>query len=280
MKQGAGLARFCREPIVARGSRLLDLAAAAILARIKGAGYKIVGVQKEIAPRGKAGARRTQEGPGFGAGSVVTPLHVRLCREHIKGKGKPGMCEGHAWALSSKLAQNNIHGHLVYYDWIYVASVPVGGKDKGEHVFVMYQPNEAEEYIVDNGHEDPIRVPRNAPLIQLVYAMGYDHPAPVEVYLKDNLAAVRWHVSNKYRGKSRYSNTCTGKHAKKMVYNLPSASAKPVLPTSWQQTAEVKRVATLLPIFDSFLYGSVRLWKLFFEGHKFTEGRIRFSSPV
>jgi hypothetical protein len=118
---------------------------------------------------------------------VVTPLHVRLCREHIKGKGKPGMCEDYAWALSTKLAQNNIHGHLVYYDWIYVGSVLVGGKVKGEHVFVMYQPNEAEEYIVDNEHEDPIRVPRNAPLIQLVYAMGYDHPAPVEVYLKDNL---------------------------------------------------------------------------------------------
>ena len=34
----------------------------------KKAGYKIVGVWNEIAPRAKAGARRTQEGPGIGAG--------------------------------------------------------------------------------------------------------------------------------------------------------------------------------------------------------------------
>ena len=34
----------------------------------KKAGYKVVGVWKETASGGKAGARRTQEGPGVGAG--------------------------------------------------------------------------------------------------------------------------------------------------------------------------------------------------------------------
>ena len=53
----------------------------------------------------------------------------------------------------------------------------------------------------------------------------------------------------------------------------------------WSTTPQVRRLSQFcqqagnkplklnaLLLFDSFLYVSVRLWKLFFEGHEFTEG--------
>ena len=51
----------------------------------------------------------------------------------VKGKGKDGECIDYALALSSRLAAEGIHGHLIFYRW-QICDTAIGGS----HVFVVY----------------------------------------------------------------------------------------------------------------------------------------------
>ena len=111
------------------------------------------------------------------------PLHYRLASDpNIHGKGKDGECMGYAVALSSKLAANGIHGHLIFYKW-HIRDTDISGS----HVFVVYNLPDNSEWIVDNENDHPQEVPAAATAMQLVYLLGHDQSAPVDVQLQDGL---------------------------------------------------------------------------------------------
>ena len=100
----------------------------------------------------------------------------------IKGKGKDGECMDYAIAVSTKLAANGIHGHLIFYRW-HIRNTPI----TGSHVLVMFRLPDDSEWIVDNEIPHPRRVPREASPMQLVFLLGGDPSAPVDVELQDGL---------------------------------------------------------------------------------------------
>ena len=100
----------------------------------------------------------------------------------VKGKGKEGACMDYALALSSRLAANGIHGQLIFYRWrIHNTAI------KGSHVFVVYRLADDSEWIVDNEIPHPRKVPKEASPMQLVFLLGGDRSAPVDVELQDGL---------------------------------------------------------------------------------------------
>jgi hypothetical protein len=100
----------------------------------------------------------------------------------IIGKGKDGQCMDYAIAVSTKLAANGIHGHLIFYRW-HIRNTPI----TGSHVLVMFRLPDDSEWIVDNEIPHPRRVPREASPMQLVFLLGGDPSAPVDVELQDGL---------------------------------------------------------------------------------------------
>ncbi len=100
----------------------------------------------------------------------------------IKGKGKDGQCMDYAIAVSSKLAANGIHGHLIFYRW-HIRDTPI----TGSHVLVMFRLPDDSEWIVDNEIPHPRKVPREASPMQLVFLLSGDPSAPVDVELQDGL---------------------------------------------------------------------------------------------
>jgi hypothetical protein len=100
----------------------------------------------------------------------------------IKGKGKDGQCMDYAIAVSSKLAANGIHGHLIFYRW-HIRNTPI----TGSHVLVMFLLPDDSEWIVDNEIQHPRKVPREASPMQLVFLLNGDPSAPVDVELQDGL---------------------------------------------------------------------------------------------
>ncbi|MBV8102887.1 MAG: hypothetical protein JOZ31_27425 [Verrucomicrobia bacterium] len=100
----------------------------------------------------------------------------------IKGKGKDGACMDYAIALSSKLAQNGIHGRLIFYRW-HIRNTSI----TGSHVFVAYLIGDGNEWIVDNEIAAPKKVPLDATPMQLVFLLSGDPSAPVDVDLEDGL---------------------------------------------------------------------------------------------
>jgi len=100
----------------------------------------------------------------------------------IKGKGKDGQCMDYAIAVSSKLAANGIHGHLIFYRW-HIRNTPI----TGSHVLVMFRLPDDSEWIVDNEIPHPRKVPREASPMQLVFLLSGDPSAPVDVELQDGL---------------------------------------------------------------------------------------------
>lgn len=100
----------------------------------------------------------------------------------IKGKGKDGQCMDYAIAVSSKLAANGIHGHLIFYRW-HIRNTPI----TGSHVLVMFRLPDDSEWIVDNEIPHPRKVPSEASPMQLVFLLSGDPSAPVDVELQDGL---------------------------------------------------------------------------------------------
>jgi hypothetical protein len=100
----------------------------------------------------------------------------------VTGKGKDGACMDYALTLSSRLAANGIHGHLIFYRW-HIRNTAI----KGSHVFVAYRLPDDSEWIVDNEIPHPKRVPSDASPMQLVYLLSDAPSAPVDVELQDGL---------------------------------------------------------------------------------------------
>ena len=100
----------------------------------------------------------------------------------IRGKGKDGECMDYAIAVSSRLAANGIHGQLIFYRW-HIRNTPI----TGNHVFVVYRLPDRSEWIVDNEIPQPKRVPPDATPMQLVFLLGDDPSAPVDVELQNGL---------------------------------------------------------------------------------------------
>lgn len=100
----------------------------------------------------------------------------------IHGKGKDGDCMDYAIALSNKLASRGVHGQLIFYRW-HIRNTQI----QGSHVFVMYKLPDGTEWIVDNEIPQPKQVPVNFSPMQLVFALGNDAAAPVDVELQNGL---------------------------------------------------------------------------------------------
>lgn len=100
----------------------------------------------------------------------------------VKGKGRDGACMDYALALSSRLAANGIHGQLIFYRW-HIRNTAIAGS----HVFVVYRLTDGSEWIVDNEIPHPRKVPSEASPMQLVFLLGNDQSAPVDVALQDGL---------------------------------------------------------------------------------------------
>jgi hypothetical protein len=100
----------------------------------------------------------------------------------IKGKGRDGQCMDYAIAVSSRLAANGVHGQLIFYRW-HIRNTSV----TGSHVFVVYRLPDESEWIVDNEIPHPKKVSREASPMQLVFLLGGDATAPVDVELQDGL---------------------------------------------------------------------------------------------
>jgi hypothetical protein len=111
------------------------------------------------------------------------PLPNRIAEDPtIRGKGKDGECMDYAMAVSSRLAANGIHGQLIFYRW-HIRNTPI----TGNHVFVVYRLPDGSEWIVDNEIPQPKRVPPDATPMQLVFLLGDDPSAPVDVELQNGL---------------------------------------------------------------------------------------------
>lgn len=130
--------------------------------------------------------------------SVVSPLVAMCCLVSLKiaqpKESEPtrivheiqpnyptGKCFEYAIKLQSELSKTGLHGRLVFYAWQIV-----GTSHKGSHVFVDYRDGDR-EYISDNEHQSPVEVPAGSPDVQLVYLLGADKPAPVEVKLSEGM---------------------------------------------------------------------------------------------
>ena len=100
----------------------------------------------------------------------------------VKGKGRDGACMDYALTLSSRLAANGIHGQLIFYRW-HIRNTAIAGS----HVFVVYRLTDGSKWIVDNEISHPRKVPREASPMQLVFLLGNDQSAPVDVALQDGL---------------------------------------------------------------------------------------------
>jgi hypothetical protein len=117
------------------------------------------------------------------ASSPGEPLHYELASDpHLHGKGKDGECMDYALALSSRLAQNGIHGRLIFYRWRIR-----GTETEGSHVFVWYRLPDNSQWIVDNEIPHPRKVPSDASLMQLVFLLSNSESAPVDVELQNGL---------------------------------------------------------------------------------------------
>jgi hypothetical protein len=115
--------------------------------------------------------------------ALSEPLSYKIADDPtIKGKGKDGQCMDYAIAVSSKLAANGIHGHLIFYRW-HIRNTPI----TGSHVLVMFRLPDDSEWIVDNEIPHPRKVPSEASPMQLVFLLGGDPSAPVDVELQDGL---------------------------------------------------------------------------------------------
>jgi hypothetical protein len=111
------------------------------------------------------------------------PLSSAIAQDPaVKGKGKDGECMDYAIAVSSKLAANGIHGQLIFYRW-HIRNTPI----RGSHVFVMYRLSDDSEWIVDNEIPFPRKVPREASPMQLVFLLGGNPSAPVDIELQEGL---------------------------------------------------------------------------------------------
>jgi len=113
----------------------------------------------------------------------------------IKGKGKDGQCMDYAIAVSSKLAANGIHGHLIFYRW-HIRNTPF----TGSHVLVMFRLPDDSEWIVDNEIPHPRKVPREASPMQLVFLLSDDPSAPVDVELQDGLNHLSYFLGDPVAG--------------------------------------------------------------------------------
>jgi hypothetical protein len=112
------------------------------------------------------------------------PLHYRLASDtSVRGKGKEGDCLVYASALSSRLMANGIHGRLIFYRWHDKKS-----DNKNKHVFVLYHAPDETDWIVDNEHEHPKRVPKGASPEALVWLL-IDDPGQeeIEIELQDGM---------------------------------------------------------------------------------------------
>ena len=115
--------------------------------------------------------------------ALSEPLSYKIADDPtIKGKGKDGQCMDYAIAVSTKLAANGIHGHLIFYRW-HIRNTPI----TGSHVLVMFRLPDDSEWIVDNEIPHPRKVPREASPMQLVFLLSDDPSAPVDVELQDGL---------------------------------------------------------------------------------------------
>lgn len=115
--------------------------------------------------------------------SLSEPLHYRLASDpRLKGKAKDGQCMDYAIALATKLADNGIHGHLIFYRW-HIRDTAI----TGSHVFVVYHLGDSSEWIVDNEIPHPRKVPTDASPMQLVFLLSGQRSAPVDIELQDNL---------------------------------------------------------------------------------------------
>jgi hypothetical protein len=115
--------------------------------------------------------------------ALSEPLSCKIADDPtIKGKGKDGQCMDYAIAVSSKLAANGIHGHLIFYRW-HIRNTPI----TGSHVLVMFRLPDDSEWIVDNEIPHPRKVPSEASPMQLVFLLSGDPSAPVDVELQDGL---------------------------------------------------------------------------------------------
>ena len=75
----------------------------------------------------------------------------------LKGKGKDGECIDYAFALSSRVAANGIHGRLIFYRWR-IRSTAI----EGSHVFVVYRLPDDSVWVVDKEIPHPRKVSREA----------------------------------------------------------------------------------------------------------------------
>lgn len=127
------------------------------------------------------------------AGAVAYFLLIALCLSEslpegladdptLKGKGKDGECIDYAFALSSRLAANGIHGRLIFYRWR-IRSTAI----EGSHVFVVYRLPDDSVWIVDNEIPHPRKVPRDASPRQLVFLLSDAPSDQVDVEPQDGL---------------------------------------------------------------------------------------------
>lgn len=115
--------------------------------------------------------------------SFAEPLHYRLASDpSLRGKSKDGQCMDYALGLSSRLADHDIHGQLIFYRW-HIINTDV----RGSHVFVRYHLPDNTEWIVDNENPHPRPVPVGASPMQLVFLLSGTPSAPVEVELQETL---------------------------------------------------------------------------------------------
>ena len=102
------------------------------------------------------------------AGAAAYFLLIALCLSEslpdgladdptLQGKGQNGACIDYAFALSSRLAANGIHGRLIFYRWR-IRNTAI----EGSHVFVVYRLPDDSMWIVDNEISHPKKVPRDA----------------------------------------------------------------------------------------------------------------------
>jgi len=93
----------------------------------------------------------------------------------------------YAIALATKLAANGIHGRLIFYRW-HIKEMAINGS----HVFVAYRLGDKSEWIVDNEIPHPRQVPTDASPRQLVFLLGGQPSAPVDIELQDSLNHVSY----------------------------------------------------------------------------------------
>ena len=120
--------------------------------------------------------------------SLTVPNHEQIAVDRsIPGKLEYGECMPYALTLSKRLSGAGMHGRLIFYKWSLLSDNPESGETSGEHVFVEYQAAGA-QWIVDNEHSDPIRVPIGASVEQMIWTLSdVAHAPAVRVEPDDRL---------------------------------------------------------------------------------------------